>query len=284
MLRTRIIPLSCLLISILCLAHTRKANGEATPLKIIAWNVESEGAESDTIANDLTRFKDCQVFALSEVLRQDMRRFADAIGHANERRFHFINSNTGNDDRLQIIFDATRLKLLESRELFNVQGAEIQDREWRHRSPLVAKFRDQETGEIFFLMVNHLARGDSKLRARQAAALREWVSTEELPMIAVGDYNFDYNFETEKGNAGFDEFTRDGIWKWVKPDALIDSNWADHDGDGEDDYPGSILDFAFVARGAKEWKARSRVIVHRGDFPDDERTSDHRPIELIVEP
>lgn len=256
----------------------------ATPLKIIGWNVESEGAEADTIASDLTRYRDCHVFALTEVLRQDLRRFADAIGHANEKKYLYVNSNTGHDDRLQIIFDATRLKLLESRELFNVKGTDLQDSEWHHRSPLVARFRDQETGTHFLLMVNHLARGRAHLRTQQAAALREWAREEGEPVIAVGDYNFDYHFETKKGNEGFTAFMQDDVWKWIKPDALIDSNWADHNDDGEDDYPGSILDFAFVARGAKKWQARSRVIVRRGDFPDDQRTSDHRPIELIVTP
>ena len=76
---------------------------------------------------------------------------------------------------------------------------------------------------------------------------------------------------------------RDGIWKWVKPVEWIDTNWADRNDDGVDDYPGSMLDFVFVANGATEWKTTCRVIVREGDFPDDETTSDHRPVELVVE-
>ena len=50
-------------------------------------------------------------------------------------------------------------------------------------------------------------------------------------------------------------FLRDGVWKWLKPQPLIDTNWADHDGDGQDDYPDSMLDFVFVANRAREWNA-----------------------------
>jgi hypothetical protein len=70
----------------------------------------------------------------------------------------------------------------------------------------------------------------------------------------------------------------------VEPSELIDTNWYDNprEPDGDDDYPGSILDFAFVAGPAKDWKSVCNVIVREDDFPDDEKTSDHRPYELII--
>ena len=103
-----------------------------------------------------------------------------------------------------------------------------------------------------------------------------------MPMIAAGDFNMDYDFLTGKGNSGFDEMLRDDIWSWAKPDPLIDTNWADRNHDGEDDYPDSMLDFCFVANGAKDWDIECDVIVRDGDFPDDRKTSDHRPIEITV--
>jgi endonuclease/exonuclease/phosphatase family metal-dependent hydrolase len=40
----------------------------------------------------------------------------------------------------------------------------------------------------------------------------------------------------------------------------------------------SILDFIFVS-GRPPWtRAKCEIIVERGDFPDDETTSDHRPV------
>ena len=68
--------------------------------------------------------------------------------------------------------------------------------------------------------------------------------------------------------------------QWVRPVELIDANWSDPDGDGNDNYPDSMLDFAFVAGPANDWNPVCRVIVREDDFPDDDTTSDHRPIEL----
>ena len=72
------------------------------------------------------------------------------------------------------------------------------------------------------------------------------------------------------------------MWKWIEPEELIDTNWFDPEADGVDNYPGSMLDFTFVSGKARRWDVRSRVIVRDGDFPDDETTSDHRPVEVVV--
>ena len=98
-----------------------------------------------------------------------------------------------------------------------------------------------------------------------------------------GDFNFDYSFATQAGNAAFTEFLSDDTWKWVRPDPLIDTNWADHDGNGSDDYPDSMLDFVFVAGAARGWEATCSVVVRAGDFPDDQTTSDHRPVSCVID-
>ena len=184
------------------------------------------------------------------------------------------------DDRLMIFFDASRLKLVSSRELNHYDRFRLND--GRHRSPLVAHFHDRVSDEDFLLLHNHLARGNAEFRQEQAAGLREFARNSSLPLIAVGDYNFDFVFETRQGNPAFTEFMRDGVWHWLEPDELIDTNWFDPEPDGIDNYPGSMLDFSFVAGQAKEWSVTSRVIVRDGDFPDDEKTSDHRPVEVVV--
>ncbi len=90
----------------------------------------------------------------------------------------------------------------------------------------------------------------------------------------------DYEFNPPKGNQAFVEMLSDHIWSWVKPKELIDSNWWDPEGDGVDNFEGSLLDFAFVSGEAKQWSPRCEVIVEPGDFPDDATTSDHRPIQV----
>ncbi len=154
----------------------------------------------------------------------------------------------------------------------------------RYRSPLVVQLKERSSGIEFMVMVNHLARGKAEIRQAQATKLVEWARDQTLPVFALGDYNFDYVFETRKGNPGFVNMMQDNIWRWVEPTELIDTNWYDNpeQPDGQDDYPGSMLDFAFVAGPAKDWKSTCNILVREGDFPDDEKTSDHRPYELLI--
>ena len=93
----------------------------------------------------------------------------------------------------------------------------------------------------------------------------------------------DYSFVTQTGNDAFTEFLGGDTWRWVKPDPLVDTNWADHDGDGSDDYPDSMLDFVFVAGAAQSWTAECDVVVRTEDFPDDQTTSDHRPVSCVID-
>ena len=87
-----------------------------------------------------------------------------------------------------------------------------------------------------------------------------------------------------------DEIVDHGIFEFLgvgnlsDETGLADTNWSDPDDDGKDNYPDSMLDFAFVAGPAKDWNPVCRAIVRDGDFPDDDTTSDHRPIELRLTP
>ena len=79
---------------------------------------------------------------------------------------------------------------------------------------------------------------------------------------------------------------QDNIWKWIPPTNMIDTNWFDNPEhpDGHDDYPGSLLDFAFAAGPAETWDLTCNILVRPNDFPDDATTSDHRAFELIINP
>ena len=243
-------------------------------LRFLSWNVESDGADPQVIGPQLSELGPYDVVALTEVLPQAAASFCDACG----KDYNYILSETGRNDRMMLIYNKKALRFVRKYELHDINFKN------RYRSPLVGQFRDVLTGKELLVMVNHLARGNEKTRQIQAEKLVAWARDETLPIIALGDYNFDYVFETRKGNEGFRRFMKDSVWKWVEPIELIDTNWYDNpeEPDGKDDYPGSILDFAFVAGPAKDWTTSCKVLVRDGDFPDDEKTSDHRPFELIV--
>jgi endonuclease/exonuclease/phosphatase family metal-dependent hydrolase len=251
----------------------------ADELRFLAWNIESGGNDPQVIATELRQIADYDVYALSEVDHNNLPAYAKALRIASQRNFRAFHSVSGGHDRLAFIFDKGKLELVNFWELFAYNGIAMND--GRHRSPLMAQFRQRANDRQFIVSVNHLARGNAKLRATQARSLRVWASRQTLPVIALGDFNFDYEFATRKGNPAYDEFIAQDIWHWVMPPELIDTNWSD-DGTGQDRYPGSCLDFVFVAGKARQWNSTSQVIVRDGDFPDDDTTSDHRPVELII--
>jgi len=242
--------------------------------RFLCWNIESEGSDPKVIAKQLMEMGQYDVYALTEFLPSAKGIFEDSLG----KNFQLIMSRSGHNDRLAIAFDTRLFELIKS---FEIEKINFKN---RYRSPLVAHLKDKNSGMEFYVMNNHLARGKEKVREIQAKQLVEWARTQLIPVVALGDYNLDYVFATDKGNTAFAPMLRDNVWKWIKPVELIDTNWYDNPQapDGIDDYPGSLLDFAFVSGPAKIWKASCKVIVRPGDFPDDENTSDHRPFELIV--
>jgi len=222
------------------------------------------------------------VYGLSEVAPVNTRRYLLAVRDAHGIPYDSFVSVTGGSDRLLMIYSKQRLELLDSQELEAHNGVRMNSAGFRHRSPLVGHFRDMHSGAEFLVVLVHLARGNADVRIEQAKGLRLWAADQDLPVVGIGDFNFDYDFATGQGNAAFDEFLVGDVWEWVQPEELIDTQWSDRD--GADAYPDGCLDFAFVAGAAKAWQCNSRVTVRDGDFPDDETTSDHRPVELTVVP
>ena len=256
--------------------HSESLNRDAD-YRILSWNVESEGADSDVIATQLKELNTndhYDVLTLVEVMPADLKKFRYALG----KHYKYAYSKSGRNDRLEILYNEDKFELVRHFELKEINILN------RYRAPLVAHLKDRSNGTEFLVMVNHLARGKAEIRQQQASMLVEWARDQTLPVFALGDYNFDFVFSTRKGNRGFVNMMRDNIWRWVEPGELIDTNWYDNprEPDGKDDHPESILDFVFLAGPAKTWETASNVIVRDGDFPDDETTSDHRPLELLL--
>ncbi len=63
--------------------------------------------------------------------------------------------------------------------------------------------------------------------------------------------------------------TAEGVFSWVRPDTLVRT---------QDSSFNSVLDFVFVAGNTWTWEADSTIIQRPNDFPDDNQTSDHRPV------
>ena len=142
-------------------------------LKILSWNVESDGNSPEVIAEQLKSFNDYSIVALQEVRSENQSRYTTALGATKKS----LISNSGRSDRLMIVYDRSRLELLSSTEPSDHQGIKLND--GNHRSPLVTVFRDKVSGKEFTFVTVHLARGKANVRKEQAMVFERWLVTLE---------------------------------------------------------------------------------------------------------
>ncbi len=239
----------------------------ADPLHVIGFNVESGDSDPNVVARIVDEMDRCDAWGLSEVeswvWAQIFERAAERGRSADYRR---ILGTTGREDRLLIIYNAARIEVVRSFELDHVNPG------GRYRAPLVAEMRHRATGRRFLFMVNHLARGSADARRRQARLLNEWAERQTLPIIAVGDYNFDWDVQNgdRDHDKGYDLLTAGGVFEWVRPKALVNTQASGYD---------NVLDFVFVAGEAQGWSGTSTILKAHVDLaPDNRATSDHRPV------
>lgn len=241
-------------------------------LTVMSWNVESGGANPGIIAEQMVPFEEVDLWGLSEVGSSD-----DAVYHigaqaGRESTFNRVFGTTGGGDRLLALYNDDRFDLLGSDELEEINvGGNV-------RASLVLTLEETATDLQFIFMVNHLYRSNEQARHTQATLLNEWANNQTLPVIATGDYNFDWNVQTEAHDLGYDLMTVGGIWEWIKPSTLVTTQCS-----GDPCAFNSVLDFVFAAGPARDWAATSEIIVRAGDFPDDETTSDHRPVKAVFD-
>lgn len=256
----RSVQITFIALSLTCLTVT------AQTVTVVSWNVESGGSDNQTIRQRMAGFQGVDLWGLSEVASASAAGvFETGAEDGEAASFDRIVSTTGGGDRLAIIFNANKFRLVRSQELMHINQG-------NHRAPLVAELQEITTTRNFLFMVNHLARGDAALRRRQATQLAEWVRTQTLPVIAVGDYNFDWDVlgGDQTHDLGYDNMTNGGAWTWVRPPTLIKTQCS----------PGfnSVLDFIFVNAAAQSWSGTSEIIVEQNDCVASPLTSDHRPL------
>ncbi|MEO1263849.1 MAG: endonuclease/exonuclease/phosphatase family protein [Bacteroidota bacterium] len=259
-------------ILILCCSFFSTGLSQQT-INVISWNLESGDADVNVYGSRVADMQNIDIWGLSEVhnanLLDRFELFAEEGENAN---YESILSATGGGDRLAIVYDADRFTLLDQMELDNINiGGGV-------RSPLVVQLLENDSGIQFFFMVNHLYRSRADRRHQQSRLLNEWVEQQTLPVIAVGDYNYDWdvNDGDEDHDLGYDLITAGELVTWVRPQMLTNTQCSATNNGGC--RFNSVLDFVFVGNFPSNWEASSTIIVVPGDFPDNRDTPDHRPV------
>lgn len=187
---------------------------QQTKVTVVSWNVESGGSQAQTVAQRIRSMQGVDVWGFSEVQNDaDASEFETAAEDGENANFERITGTTGGADKLVIVYDGTRFDKVRQFELHDMNP------NGRVRSPLVAHLRNRATGQEFLFMVNHLYRSNNTARHQQAQLLNQWARTQAFPVIAVGDYNFDWSVENgdQDHDLGYDNMVKDGVFTWVRP-------------------------------------------------------------------
>ena len=163
----------------------------ADEFRILSWNVESNRpgqppvSDPATIAAKIkemavaeaTRFS---ILVLSEVEPKTVDAFRTAAAEGLGKPVDFVTSASGgfaDTDSLMLIVDTSRFELRDAIELHRyggLRGNFANDAnasgpgELRARSPLAVKLLDKTSSVTFWVIANHLARGEEELRTEQA--------------------------------------------------------------------------------------------------------------------
>ena len=245
---------------------------QAEELRITSWNLESGGeSATTTLAEQISQLPQSDIWTFQEVRN---RQWADEIMwgiqlHGGD--YDYQLSSGGREERLMIVYNRARVDLLEKKEMRNLNDG-------GHRDPLAATMIIKATGQKFYLLVNHLARQKTSLRHKQATGLNEWADKQELPVIATGVYNFDWKVKEgeRKHDETFDVLTDADVFRWVRPEILIRT---------QNTPSNEVQDFVFISGFPENWKASSEIVMRPNDFPDNDETSDHRPVvaQIVIE-
>ncbi len=258
--------------------QTLAQTDEPVDLTIVAFNVESGDANPVHVAEQhVAPLDGVDIWGFSEVQNAEWLRLLEKGAETGERaNFHSILGASGGDDRLAIVYNSAQLRAIRTEELDALSFG------GRVRAALITHFQVRRNGQEFLLMVNHLYRSENERRHEQAQMLNTWAQTQTLPIIAIGDYNFDFDVvQGDQGtrDRGFDLMLQNGIFQWIRPQTLVPTHC--------DSTYNTILDFIFVGNSAINWPVKESAILfadpNSGYCPDTDIKSDHRPVMATVE-
>lgn len=242
----------------------------AKPMSVGSFNINSGRASALNIARQMAAQEDIDIWGISESEKDWPTKILPIINKDTQKTFDVIKGTTGiNRNLLQIYYNKDKFKLLLHTELDHIN---INN---RVRAPLVAKFEDKQSQKQFLFMVNHLYRANSQERLLQAQKINAWVKKQDLPVIAVGDYNFDMSpYDISKRGPGFDAIIKDKELHWITPEDLLPSQCSSYN---------SILDFVFISKKIAYVEAKSNILYPESSYCADTKNSDHRPLTATID-
>lgn len=180
------------------------------PFTAVGFNTESDGSDPERVAVDtIAPIAGESLWGLCEVEYEDaaLLYVAAAMDEGSAQRWDHVLGTTGWSDLLMLAWDDAVFALEGYEELddINVDGTV--------RAPLVGTMRHRASGVTFLFVVNHLWRSDTANRHEQAELLNAWGRDQTLPVVMVGDYNFDWDVQSGDHDEGYDLLTDGGVFR-----------------------------------------------------------------------
>lgn len=259
-------------------------------IRVVGWNMQSDFAPNQKESNPdflkqlIAAKSGVNIWGLCEVLDANaLKKFEAGAEDGEGSDFISVMGTTGGRDHLAVIYDS---------QLFEQVGGPIELKTETQlsaglRASLAVHLKGKQAGQEFIVLVNHLKRGEEQnpIRLKQSQNLNAWARTQQLPIIALGDWNYDWDVaQGDNGvphrDGGFDALTQDRVFQWVRPGKIVKSQ--------ADDHFNSLLDFVFVANAPFGWTGVSRILEREGDTPatvndfdDNNQNTDHRPVDAV---
>lgn len=264
--------------------EARSARSTAPPIRVFAWNVNSgihRGANAQQLPFILQSVSglEHEIIALSEVEST----WAEQIENARRdsgRQVGSVVGTTGNNQRLQVLFDTARFQYLRHAEM---TGVVEPPNEYR-RSPLSVVLRDLHTNREIEIVAIHLTLGRRETgdaeRAAEAARLRDLLATRGAArnLVVIGDANVQCSIDEGPMDCApaMHELTLNDVLTWVAPQPVHPTFCSDSPSEQ------SILDIALIGSSSSFSSARSRVHDDEG-WCTNMAPRGHYPIELTLE-
>ena len=199
--------------SLLFVAAPVRGQDTEQAITVAGWNIGLDDADINTIAARVAEIQGVDLWGFAEVNRTGAAHNLEQAAEKGEPGdFAAVTGTSGDPIRLVALYDDTRFDLLDWYEIdaINTTG--------NARAPLVLHLRETTSGVEFLFMVNHLYRTRDAERYKQAQMLNDRAEQQALPVIAVGDYNFDWAVKRRRrARPGLRPDDRRRRVKWVRP-------------------------------------------------------------------
>ena len=277
----------CLAVAVVVVACLSAPLVATETMTLATWNIQSNDASKWRIGEEMADLHDVDLWGLCEVADEDWaKHLEEQLDQQEGRDFKRALGDSGGSLKLLVLYDNQVFSRIAQYEI------SWSERDWyiegmRPRSPLVIQFEHRESGFEFLFVLVHLYRGDPEeqpdpRRLDQASVLASWASTQSLPVIVAGDFNFDWRLladdDYDNYSRGYGNLTHGNVLTWVVP------------GNYSVTFCGTLQegglyveDFFFIANASGLLSARSRVVTECTCKGSDGSYSDHRPVEAVFE-